>query len=358
MKKLLLLILLCISLSILSFNSVNAETQIIEKPNVKIDINGKITKFPAALITINGQSLLPFRELLAGLGVNNKQIIWDSKDKSIKASKDGIDVYMKIGDVNASINSFKSTLEVAPVTYKGNTYIPVKFASESLGKKVNWDGKSNKFSIVHQTKGDKIKGIIERADSVLRTSKYKVEMQEGASESSGLSSQFNCNEKSQIDNVTKISYVYSKYLNSEGIEKVNEMLVYKKTFFAKLSISDNWGKSDLTDESFDWYLDTWDCTLMDSYLNGIDYSKLSIDKETAPGEIVIQGKIRNDQDHEDLGERETSVKIIIDKNTFQYKTVKIEATQIIDKTKKINMDYTYSDFGVNFSVYIPEDLPK
>lgn len=358
MKKINVLLLLCISLVILSFNSVTAKTLIIEKPNVKIDINGKLIKFPTVLITINGQPLLPYKELLTGLGVNNKNIIWNSKDNSIKASKNGIDVYMKIGAINASINSYTCTLEIAPVTYKGKPYVPVRFISQSFGKKVNWDGKSNKFSIVDQTKGDMVKSAVERADSVLRTSKYKVEMQESASESSGLSDQFDSNEKSQIDSVNKISYVCSKYFNSEGIEKVDELLVYKKTFYAKLSISDKWGKSELTNENFNWYLDTWDCTLMDSYLKGIDYSKLSIDNDIDPKQIVIQGIIRNDQDHADLGERETSIKIIIDKNTYQYKTLRIEATQIIDKTQKIYVDYSYSDFGGNFNVYIPEDLPK
>lgn len=359
MKRNIFSIFVCFLLLIFYCNSVSAAAKVMEKPNVKIYINGKLEKFKD-IITINGQPLLPYEELLINLGVTNdaKHIVMNEKEKSIKAIKDKVEIYLKIGDANAILNGVKTKMEVASTNYKGKIYLPVRFICESLNKNVTWDEKAGKLLIIEKTEADRIKDIISKADMVLKKSKYMVEEQKSASESSGLESKFNSNDKIQIDNVKKISYVYTKYLNNEGIEKVIEMLIYNKTFYAKFSFNNSWGKTAISDKDLEWYLNTWRCLLQTNFLDGISYSNLKIAEDSQKGEYLIRGKIKDSIDHNELGERDTYIKIVIDKSTYQCKEVIIEAVQRADTSKKIEYHFTYSEYDGSYEVYIPDGLPQ
>jgi hypothetical protein len=99
---------------------------VIESPNVKIVIDGKTSKYSSAPIIINGRTLLPFREVLSNLGVQNddQHIIWNSKDKSVTVTKDSVKIYLKIGSSTAYVNDNPVTIDVSPILHKNRTYIP------------------------------------------------------------------------------------------------------------------------------------------------------------------------------------------------------------------------------------------
>lgn len=62
-------------------------------------------------------------------------------------------IIMKLGSTTATVDGKTVKLDAAPVTVDGRTLVPVRFISEALGAKVDWDGKTNNVTI---TLGDKV----------------------------------------------------------------------------------------------------------------------------------------------------------------------------------------------------------
>ncbi len=62
-------------------------------------------------------------------------------------------IVMKLGSTTATIDGKSVKLDVAPVAVDGRTLVPVRFISEALDAKVDWDGKTSKITI---TLGDKV----------------------------------------------------------------------------------------------------------------------------------------------------------------------------------------------------------
>jgi alpha-tubulin suppressor-like RCC1 family protein len=81
-----------------------------------------------------GSILLPIRAVLEAMGV----IIHESDDTLI-ATKDDVNVTLKINSQHASINDIPITLISPAIVRNGRTYVPLRFISESFGSYVSWD---------------------------------------------------------------------------------------------------------------------------------------------------------------------------------------------------------------------------
>lgn len=57
-------------------------------------------------------------------------------------------VLLQIGQSNASINGKSSKLDAAPYIKSNRTYVPLRFISEAFGAKVTWAGKSQTVTVV------------------------------------------------------------------------------------------------------------------------------------------------------------------------------------------------------------------
>lgn len=135
-----------------------------EVANVKIKIDGKYNDYSSKPVNIHGRILLPFREVLTNLGVQNddEHIIWNGKDRSVTVIKDDIKISLKIDDNSAMVNGEEVIMDVAPLIHKDRTYIPTRFIAQSLGKKVLWDGDNEIVSICAQEEFYNIKNILEK----------------------------------------------------------------------------------------------------------------------------------------------------------------------------------------------------
>ena len=162
-----------------------AAGKIIEVPDIKIIIDGKLTPYADIPINIDGKNLLPLRELLASLGVENddEHIRYDSEDKSVTIYKDETKIYMITGNKTAYVNDSPVELDVAPAFYvtdrgngkTGKVYIPLAFVSEALGKKVVWNGPSRTVLISDEEKYNRIKEILDKSEEASeKISKYKM----------------------------------------------------------------------------------------------------------------------------------------------------------------------------------------
>ena len=59
--------------------------------------------------------------------------------KSVKASSDGHNVAIQIGDLNAMVNDLSVRLETAPYIDRGRTIVPLSFLRDALSVNVEYD---------------------------------------------------------------------------------------------------------------------------------------------------------------------------------------------------------------------------
>lgn len=101
-----------------------------------IVVGGQLLELDSPPINIEGRTMLPLRAVFEALGA---QITWDDATKTVTAAKGSITTSLTIGQKNAQVNGVTKEMDVAPVTQGGRTYVPIRFAAEALGAKVNWD---------------------------------------------------------------------------------------------------------------------------------------------------------------------------------------------------------------------------
>jgi len=132
MKKF-LCIILAISLIISSFGMVS----VFAENDIKVQINGKICDFDTKPMIINDRTMVPMRAIFEALGA---EITWVDMTKTVVGVRNQKIVKLTINSPKAYIDGAEVTLDSVPVIVDSRTYVPVRFVSEALGEKVDWDG--------------------------------------------------------------------------------------------------------------------------------------------------------------------------------------------------------------------------
>ena len=92
--------------------------------------------FDVAPTIHQGVPVTPFRHLIEHAGGDVK---WEPIDKEVEASTDGRDIWLKIGDKIAKINSLSTQLELAPYIQSGRTIVPLSFIKQALNVDIDYD---------------------------------------------------------------------------------------------------------------------------------------------------------------------------------------------------------------------------
>jgi carbon monoxide dehydrogenase subunit G len=95
----------------------------------------------------NNRMLVPVRAIFEAL---NGKIEWNAKTKTVLGQKGDVVVELQIGNVKAKVNGEVVTLDAPARIINNRTLVPVRFISESLGAKVNWDAKTKTAEITTQ----------------------------------------------------------------------------------------------------------------------------------------------------------------------------------------------------------------
>ncbi|MFX4261222.1 copper amine oxidase N-terminal domain-containing protein [Pelotomaculum propionicicum] len=106
---------------------------------IKILINNVEQNFPQAPVMINGRVMVPLRSIFEALGAEVK---WDAQTQTVKATKGSTTIELKIGDSTAYKNGQSVILDPPAQIVNGSTMVPVRFVSEALGCKVDWESAS------------------------------------------------------------------------------------------------------------------------------------------------------------------------------------------------------------------------
>lgn len=114
------------------------------RPPIEVYINGELLEVERSPMLINNRVLVPLRSIFSALGAT---VTWDQKTQSITAVKEDRNVKLTVGSKQAFINGKETTLDVPAQIFNGQTFVPVRFVSEALGAKINWDSKNRIIAI-------------------------------------------------------------------------------------------------------------------------------------------------------------------------------------------------------------------
>ncbi len=125
----------------------------------QIILDGK--KLEVSSFIENGRTLVPMRAIFEALGA---KVVWDQTAKTVTASKGEVVIKIEIGG-KAFKNNSEVKLDVPAKVVDGKTLVPLRFVSEALGAKVEWDKNTQAITITSQASGGSSQAKPEEAAS-------------------------------------------------------------------------------------------------------------------------------------------------------------------------------------------------
>ncbi|RIE04430.1 hypothetical protein D3H35_07550 [Cohnella faecalis] len=98
-------------------------------------LDGSPLSFEHEVVEVNGYNYVPFRNLFEALNVT---IDWNPSTKTIIGQSNSDTLELQIGSLTALVNGKSVILDAAPFIRNGASYVPLRFASQSLGLLVQW----------------------------------------------------------------------------------------------------------------------------------------------------------------------------------------------------------------------------
>lgn len=103
---------------------------------IRVTLDGVPLTFDQPPVNINGRVLVPMRSIFEALGA---VVTWDGVQREVTGTLEGKVIRLRIGNTEASLNGKPVILDVPAQIINSRTLVPVRFISESLGTKVEWD---------------------------------------------------------------------------------------------------------------------------------------------------------------------------------------------------------------------------
>ena len=144
MKKIISIVLAFIMLTVLNITALADKL-----PDVKLVVDGKVAETDVPPVIENGRTLVPVRALFESL---EAKVGWNEKTKKITISYGETEILLFADSVVAIVDNLYKELDVPARIINSRTMIPVRFVSESLEFKVDWDDKTRTVTV--KTKPD------------------------------------------------------------------------------------------------------------------------------------------------------------------------------------------------------------
>jgi len=116
-----------------------------ELPVVYIN-GGELSYTGQGPVLESGRVLIPARDLFEALGA---EVFWDDSARTVTAVKAETVIRMTIGSKTVYKNDEEIQLDVAPLIINSRTMIPLRFACEAFGNKVNYAHNENTVYILN-----------------------------------------------------------------------------------------------------------------------------------------------------------------------------------------------------------------
>lgn len=117
---------------------------------IAVQLNGETLALSNGVVTRENQSYVPLRSMFEKLGA---VVEWNNDTKIATITRkegDQVTVQLKINTKNETIEFNNKQVSNKPFSVNGTSYLPLRFISESLGAKVDWNQKAEMISITMQ----------------------------------------------------------------------------------------------------------------------------------------------------------------------------------------------------------------
>ncbi len=114
------------------------DTLTFEQSTVELKYNDKTVDLENIPLLHSARTFVPLRELANTFGISDENIFYDEATERVTIKSDDVEIVMHIGSSMTFVNNQLKTLDVPAFTYNDRTYIPVRFVSEMLHKKVDY----------------------------------------------------------------------------------------------------------------------------------------------------------------------------------------------------------------------------
>jgi hypothetical protein len=366
------------TLAVLAAGAVNVQAApaMVEKPDMRIYIDSKVGTYSNVPVIKNGRTLLALVDVMANLGVPNDKahISWNGKEKSVTVSYNARSIYLKINSKTIRVNGTASQMDVEPVIFKNRTYIPIAFVSQSLGKKVIWDGDTQSVLIRDEVEYEKTRQLLEKVDLAMKAvTKSRADFTANVSMSAeGMNIITSSSGKVEADRLKKQMYILMN-LTMESPEMESESLHMENylggnALHTRDTADGVWEKVEIPAEEFDRMFANEDMTSMQ--FNKALYAGLTSEPGAAPDEIILKGPVRLNGLMDKMGAeagglqqaiRETTLEMSVNSSTHLVNHVKMTVDGTI-MMPEVNTDFhmdlsgIYKNFGGDFEITIPEGL--
>lgn len=376
MKKLIYLSLITCLFVLLSGFSSFASAKVVETPDVSIIVNGDQPEMGQNPINVNGSTLLPLRQLLINLGVQNdaEHIGWNPKDKSIRIVKDTLTIDLKVNSKTAYVNKKAVTLSTSPVIHKNSVYIPTRFVSECLNKKILWNSSSRSVIITDQAAYDEVRKALDQTSQAMKDIK-KVEADFSAtvktkSSEQALSIPVTIAGKIKADSNQKTAYV-TLGTSFMGMSINIEEYLVDNVMYMKSNMAEGWTKKSLSKEEIAQMEALYKADSMEIYDEAF-CSALKVDKDLSTDEqLVLSGpmvlkalsdqlKQANASANSNVKISKTNCRIYIDRTTNYIDKMEIEMSmeqslQGSTSTADADMAIEFTKYDGDFTITLPEE---
>lgn len=121
-----------------------AETKVVVKDIITINVDKALVRTDVPPIVVSGQTLVPVRGVFNAFGA---EIGWFPRERRVFVREDSRVIWIRIGDAHAKVNDSTVPLQVPAMIYRGRTMVPLRFIAETLGAKVDWNPSSQTITI-------------------------------------------------------------------------------------------------------------------------------------------------------------------------------------------------------------------
>jgi uncharacterized protein YraI len=122
----------------------NASPLVNQNAVLSIYVNGIKQSYDPSPLIENGRVLVPLRAIFETLGA---KVNWDAHTRTASATKGNMSIRLQVDSKMALKNDEWIQLDAPPQIKKGRMMVPLRFVSETLGAKVEWDDKNRTVTI-------------------------------------------------------------------------------------------------------------------------------------------------------------------------------------------------------------------
>jgi hypothetical protein len=110
--------------------------------------SGYNIKFDLPPVIKDGRTLIPVRALSEAFGAT---VAWDPVKQEVTISNETTKIVLNLNSNTAYVNGAEVAIDVAPTTLNNRTIVPLRFITEALGLKVDWDAETDTVEISDDT---------------------------------------------------------------------------------------------------------------------------------------------------------------------------------------------------------------